>query len=125
MINITKKSDNGNKKNLFIKEIFDSNEERLADFVAYLTDSVVNFNENKKQYFIIEKEKINELIKKAYGDKDYIKANNLLKSYEKSIEKLEISEVISKSVRVKKVFYLRLLNFCRRFLSINIFFQLF
>ena len=110
MTHITKKLENGNKMNLFIKGVFNDDEKKLAEFAAYLTDSIVDFDENKKQYMIIEKEKINELIKKAYEDKDYIKANDLLKSAEKSAEKSETSAVISKSIRVKGGFYLRLLN---------------
>lgn len=98
------------KFNDLIKESYSLAEEKTAQFVAFLTDSILDIEPFSERCHVKSKERIKELISEAYKEKNYIRAGQLLNSVSSKVEKTGFAEIVSKSVRVRGDLYLQLLK---------------
>ncbi|MCD6318152.1 hypothetical protein J7M02_03695 [Candidatus Aerophobetes bacterium] len=84
-----------------IKNEYSLKEQEIAQFMAFLCDSALYFDDSSEKYLLLNKDKINEQIKEAYKKGDYLKANCILKSA-KMILPSQI-ERMSKEVTVRSL----------------------
>ncbi|MCK5039629.1 MAG: hypothetical protein KAR87_01515 [Candidatus Aenigmarchaeota archaeon] len=111
--NTDKLSGDNMEEKIAIKQEYDRKEKETASFIAVLTEKAVYFDEEKDKYILASKKQINELVKEAYKNQDYIKANELLESAKSTLGKdikKELMEIASKSLRLDTKHYFMLVG---------------
>ncbi len=92
-----------------IQTVFKPKQEKIAECMAYLTNSVISKDE-KSNLVLISKSEINEKIAQMLEKKDFIGAAETLESAKKLLKEPvhEAAEVVSKSIRLPFPTYLKL-----------------
>ncbi|MBU4419460.1 MAG: hypothetical protein KKH84_00465, partial [Proteobacteria bacterium] len=91
-----------------LQTIFKPKQEKIAEFNAYVTNSII-FKDEKGNLIPISKSEINEKITQLYTNKNFNLAGELLKSAKKLLkgQGTEVAEVVSKSIRLDSVTYMK------------------
>ena len=111
--NTDKLSGDNMEEKIAIKQEYDRKEKETASFIAVLTEKAVYFDEEKDKYILASKKQINELVKEAYKNQDFIRANELLESAKNTLGKdikKELREIASKSMRLSAKHYFMLVG---------------
>lgn len=74
------------------KEEYSFEQRDLAEFMAFLCDSALYFDDKEDKYILLDKEQINRRIKDAYDQGDYLKANTILRTA-KMVSSAEIEKM--------------------------------
>ncbi len=98
-----------------IQTVFKLKQEKIAECVAYLTNSVISKDE-KSNLVLVNKSEINEKIAQMLEKKDFISASELLESAKKLLKEPvhEAAEIVSKSIRLPFPTYLKLIEVAQK-----------
>src|SRR5574341_825039 len=98
-----------------IQTVFKPKQEKIAECIAYLTNSVISKDE-KGNLVLVNKSEINEKIAQMLEKKDFIGAAELLESAKKLLKEPvhEAAEVVSKSIRLPFPTYLKLIEVAQK-----------
>ncbi|MCX9014957.1 MAG: hypothetical protein OIN89_09230 [Candidatus Methanoperedens sp.] len=88
---------------------FDPKEEKIAEFIAYLTNSALY--KEKNVINLINESNLKRLIAQKHEKKDFLGASELIEEAKRSLKpNIEVSEIISKSIRLPFNLYLTLIE---------------
>ncbi len=96
-----------------LQTTFNPKHEKVAEFVAYLKNSVI-YKDEKGNISIASKSQLNEKIAQMLEKKDFMGVADLLKIAKNLTEEApEPAEIVSKSIRIPSVTYLKLIDFAQ------------
>lgn len=88
---------------------FDPKEDKIAEFIAYLTNSALY--KEKNVINLINENNLKRLIAQKHEKKDFLGASELIEEAKRSLKpNIEVSEIISKSIRLPFNFYFTLIE---------------
>jgi len=95
--------------------VFKPKQEKTAECIAYLTNSVIS-NDEKRNLVLVSESEINEKIGQRLEKKDFIGAAELLESAKKLLKEPvhEVAEVVSKSIRLPFPTHLKLIEVAQK-----------
>lgn len=94
--------------------VFRPKQEKIAEFTAYLTNSLT-YKDEKGNVVLATKSTLNEKIAQMLEKKDFIGANELLENVKRlQKEHQETAEIVSKSIRMPFITYLKLIEFAQK-----------
>lgn len=93
-----------------LQTTFNPKQEKIAEFIAYLKNSVI-YKDEKGNISIASKSQLNEIITQMLRKKDFVGVAEILKVAKNLTDEIpETAEIVSKSVRIPTVTYLKLIN---------------